>query len=111
MVRSTGDNEGIVPWKGESTTMNGKGGHDHKKHEHHGKHLNAAVATGSGTVNVTLDAGVAKDLYQALALALGPGGGKRKLSAAAAKPGGKSGLGSSKPGGGKGSGGGGRSKG
>jgi hypothetical protein len=59
-----------------------------------GKLGSAAVDSGSGTVNVTLDAGVAKDLYQALSLALGPGaGGKRKSQAAVVGKGGGKGYG------------------
>jgi hypothetical protein len=66
--------------------VNGKHDHQHGKHDH-GKHLGADLSTGGGTVSVTLDAGTAKDLLQALTLALGGGGGKgTKLTAA---PGGK----------------------
>ena len=63
--------------------MNGKHDHHHSKHEH-GKHLGADLSTGGGTVSLTLDAGTAQDLHQALTLALSGLGSKGKY-----RPGGK----------------------
>jgi hypothetical protein len=71
--------------------MNGKHDHhDHGKHDHHGKHLNASLGSGAGTVSLTLDVGTAQDLLQALTLALGGGVSKGKLTAiqGGKKPGG-----------------------
>jgi hypothetical protein len=69
--------------------MNGKHDHhDHGKHDHHGKHLNASLGSGAGTVSLTLDVGTAQDLLQALTLALGGGGGKTSAAFGTKKPGG-----------------------
>jgi hypothetical protein len=76
--------------------VNGKHDHQHGKHDH-GKHLGADLSAGGGTVSVTLDAGTAKDLLQALTLALGGGGGKG--TSAALVGGKKPGVGSKGPGG------------
>jgi hypothetical protein len=69
--------------------MNGKHnppspkGHKPPPPPHKGKHAGTTVDLAQGTVTLTLDATVAKDLLQALTLALGGGGGKTtKLSAA-----------------------------
>ena len=58
-----------------------------------GKHGIVDLGAGTGAVSLTLEAGVARDLLQALTLALGAGGGKGKTLAAgkgrAKTPGGK----------------------
>jgi hypothetical protein len=65
-------------------------GKDHPPHHppHKGKHAGEALDIGTGTVTVTLDAGVAKDLYQALTVALSGGSGKGKLAVGKKKGGG-----------------------
>jgi hypothetical protein len=69
--------------------MKGKHHPPHPDPHHHKKHAVAAtLEAGDGTVTVTLDAGVAKDLHQALTVALSGGSGKGKLAVGKKKGGG-----------------------